>query len=126
MGWLRLTDAVLVSGGGGGEAVGVGAGELAASVGAGIVPTLAVGLDFGDPAIDPITPRTTKSPTTLRMAVHALWRAGQLLRGGSGGGGCHHPGDGWPVRAGGVFIVPPGRRISDGSKTPRWLYRLTI
>ena len=84
MGWLRLTDAVLVSGGGGGEVVGVGAGawELAAWVGAGIVPTLVVGLVFGDPAIDPITPRTTKSPATLRMAVHALWRAGQLLRGG--------------------------------------------
>jgi len=74
MGWLRLTDAVLVSGGGGGEAVGVGdgAGELAALVGAGFVPTPAVGLDFGDPAIDPITPRTTKSPTTPKMAVHAL------------------------------------------------------
>jgi hypothetical protein len=79
-GCFRVTDAVLVSGGGGGEVVGVGdgAGELDAEG----VPTLAVGLDFGGPATVPITPRTTRTPTTPMIAVHTLWRAGQLLRGG--------------------------------------------
>jgi hypothetical protein len=82
LGRLRVTDAVLVSGAGGGEVVGVGdgAGELETLVDAGSVPTLAVG--FGGPAIDPITPRTTRTPTTPMIAVHTLWRAGQLLRGG--------------------------------------------
>jgi hypothetical protein len=76
-GVFRVTDAVLVSGGGG-EVVGVGdgAGELEP------VPTPAVGVDFGDPATDPITTRTTRTPTTPMIAVHTLWRAGQLLRGG--------------------------------------------
>jgi hypothetical protein len=78
LGCFRVTDAVLVSGAGGGEVVGVGdgAGELET------VLTLAVGVDFGDPATDPITPRTTRTPTTPMIAVHTLWRAGQLLRGG--------------------------------------------
>ena len=70
LGCFRVTDAVLVSGGGGGEVVGVGdgTGELDAEG----APTLAVGVDFGDPATDPITPRTTRTPTTPMMAVHAL------------------------------------------------------
>ncbi len=77
LGCFRVTDAVLVSGGGG-EVVGVGdgAGELEA------VLTLAVGVDSGDPATDPITPKTTRTQTTPMIAVHTLWRAGQLLRGG--------------------------------------------
>jgi hypothetical protein len=85
LGRLRVTDAVLVSGAGGGEVVGVGegAGELETLVDAGSVTTLAVG--FGGPAIAPITPRTTRTPTTPMIAVHTLWRAGQLLRGGCGG-----------------------------------------
>ena len=78
MGCFRVTDAVLVSGAGGGEVVGDGAGELEA----GGVPTLAAGLDFGGPATVPITPRITRTPTTPMIAVHTLWRAGQLLRGG--------------------------------------------
>lgn len=78
-GCFRVTDAVLVSGAAGGEVVGVGDGALVDAEG---VPTLAVGVDFGDPATDPITPRTTKTPTTPMIAVHTLWRAGQLLRGG--------------------------------------------
>lgn len=84
MGWLRVTDAVLVSGTGGGEGAGVGddAGELEALVGAGIMPAPAVGLGFGDPATAPITPRTTRTPAMPRMAVHALRRADQFLRGG--------------------------------------------
>jgi hypothetical protein len=82
MGCFRVTDAVLVSGAGGGEVVGVGdgAGELETLVDAEGVPTLAVG--FGGPATVPITPRTTRTPTTPMIAVHTLWRAGQLLRGG--------------------------------------------
>ena len=90
-GCFRVTDAVLVSGAGGGEAVGVGdgVGELVAD--AGSVPALAVGSGFGDPAIVPITPRTTKTPTTLMIAVHTLWRAGQLLRGGGAAGGGVQP-----------------------------------
>jgi len=79
LGCFRVTDAVLVSGGGGGEVVGVGDGT--GELDAGGVPTLAVGVDFGDPVTDPITTRTTKT-TTPMMAVHTLWRAGQLLRGG--------------------------------------------
>jgi hypothetical protein len=79
LGCFRVTDAVLVSGAGGGEVVGVGDGALVDAEG---VPTLAVGVDFGDPATDPITTRTTKTPTTPMIAVHTLWRAGQLLRGG--------------------------------------------
>jgi len=81
MGCFRVTDAVLVSGAGGGEVVGDGAGELETLADAG-VPTLAVGVDFGGPATVPITPRTTRTPTTPMIAVHTLWRAGQLLRGG--------------------------------------------
>jgi hypothetical protein len=77
LGCFRVTDAVLVSGAGGGEVVGVGDGALVDAEG---VPTLAVG--FGGPAIVPITPRTTRTPTTPMIAVHTLWRAGQLLRGG--------------------------------------------
>jgi hypothetical protein len=80
MGCFRVSDAVLVSGAGGGEVVGVGDG--AGELDAGGVLTLAVGLDFGGPAIVPITPRTTRMPTTPMIAVHTLWRAGQLLRGG--------------------------------------------
>ena len=93
MGWFRLTDAVLVSGGGGGEVVGVGdgAGELEILVGAGIAPTPAVGLDLGGPAIVPITPKTTNTPTRARMAVHTLCRAGQLLLGGGAAGGGVQP-----------------------------------
>jgi hypothetical protein len=79
LGCFRVTYAVLVSGAGGGEVVGVGDGALVDAEG---VPTLAVGLDFGGPAIVPITPRTTRTPTTPMIAVHTLWRAGQLLRGG--------------------------------------------
>ena len=78
-GCFRVTDAVLMSGVGGGEVVDVGDGAL---VDAGGVLTLAVGVDFGDPATDPITTRTTRTPTTPMIAVHTLWRAGQLLRGG--------------------------------------------
>jgi hypothetical protein len=83
-GCFRVTDALLVSGAGGGEVVGVGdgAGEpdtLRPSAG---VPTPVVGVGFGDPATDPITPRTTRTPTTPMIVVHTLWRAGQLLRGG--------------------------------------------
>jgi hypothetical protein len=80
LGCFRVTDAVLVSGGGGGEVVGVGDGP--GELDAGGVPTLAVGLDFGGPATVPITPKTTRTPTTPMIAVHTLWRAGQLLRGG--------------------------------------------
>jgi hypothetical protein len=82
LGCFRVTDAVLVSGAGGGEVVGDGVGELETLVDAGGVPTLAVGVDFGGPATVPITPRTTRTPTTPMIAVHTLWRAGQLLRGG--------------------------------------------
>jgi hypothetical protein len=93
-GRLRVTDAALVSRAGGGEVVGVGqgAGELETVVDAGSVPTLAAG--FGGPAIGPITPRTTRTPATPMIAVHTLWRAGQLLRAAAAaaaagpGGGC--------------------------------------
>ena len=73
---FRVTDAVLVSGAGGGEVVGVGdgAGELET------VPRLAVGLDFGGPATVPITHRITRTPTTPMIAVRTLWRAGRLPR----------------------------------------------
>jgi hypothetical protein len=99
-GRLRVTDAALVSRAGGGEVVGVGegAGELETVVDAGSVPTLAAG--FGGPAIGPITPRTMRTPATPMIAVHTLWRAGQLLRGGCGGCG------GWPG--------PPGSGCVDG------------
>ena len=95
-GCFRVTVALLVSGAGGGEAVGVGDGVGELEEDAGIVPVLAVGLGSGDPTAAPITPRTTKTPTMLMIAVHTLWRAGQLLRGSCGTGGCQ-PGDGWPV-----------------------------
>ena len=83
-GCFRVTDAVLVSGAGGGEVVGVGdgAGELDTLAAPAGVPTPVVGVGFGDPATDPITPKATRTPTTPMIAVHALWRAGQLLRGG--------------------------------------------
>jgi hypothetical protein len=75
---LRVTDAVLVRRTGGGEvvAVGDGAGELET------VLTPAAGVGVGDPASDPITPKTTKTPMTAMIAVHTLWRAGQFLWGG--------------------------------------------
>jgi hypothetical protein len=78
-GCRRVTEAVLVSGAGGGEAVGVGegAGELDAGV-----PTLAVGVDFGEPTAAPMMFTTTSTPTAARTVVQTLWRAGQLLRGG--------------------------------------------
>jgi hypothetical protein len=80
LGCFRVTDAVPVSEGGGGEVVGVGDGT--GEVDAGGLPSLAVGVDFGDPVADPIAPKTTRTATTPMIAVHALWRAGQLLRGG--------------------------------------------
>ena len=76
-GCFRVTNAVLVSGAAGGEVVGVGdgAGELDTLVASVGVPTPVAGLGFGDPATDPITPKTTRTPTTLMIAVHTLWRA---------------------------------------------------
>jgi hypothetical protein len=84
-------------------------------------------VDFGDPATDPITTRTTRTPTTPMIAVHTLWRAGQFLRGGCGGwpgplgGGCQ---DGPPAPGGGSQIgwvsdmaIPPlsYRAVSQGA-----------
>ena len=80
LGRLRVTDAVLVSGAGGGEVAGVGDG--AGELDAGGVLTLAAGVDSGGPATVPITHRATRTPTIPMMAVLTLWRAGQLLRGG--------------------------------------------
>jgi len=83
-GCFRVTDAVLVSGAAGGEVVGVGdeAGEPDTLVAPAGVATPVVGVGFGDPATDPITPKTKRTPTIPMIAVHTLWRAGQLLRGG--------------------------------------------
>jgi hypothetical protein len=91
-GCREVTDAVLVSGAGGGAAVGV----CVVRVAAGIVPVLAVGVDFGEPAKAPMITKTTNTPTIARTVVHALCRAAQLSRGGCGGGGCQ-PGDRWPA-----------------------------
>jgi hypothetical protein len=81
-GCRRVTDAVLVSGAGGGEAVGVGDGVEELEMAAGGVPTLAVGVDFGEPTAAPMISKTTNTPTTAKTVVQILWRAGQLLRGG--------------------------------------------
>jgi hypothetical protein len=91
-GCRRVTDAVLVSRAGRGAAVGVGVVRVAA----GSVPVLAVGVDFGEPTAAPMITKTTNTPTIARTVVHTLCRAGQLSRGGCGGGGCQC-GDGWPV-----------------------------
>ena len=92
-GCRRVTDAVLVSGAGGGAAVGVGGGAVELGMDAG-VPGLAAGVGFGESAKAPMIIRTTNTPTTAKTVVQTLCRAGQLLRGGCGGGGCPN---GWPV-----------------------------
>jgi len=81
-GCRRVTDVVLVSGVGGGDAVGVGDGVGELEVDAGGVPTLAVGVDFGEPAAAPMISKTASTPTIARTVVQTLWRAGHLLRGG--------------------------------------------
>src|SRR5215813_10521333 len=78
-GCFRVTVAVPVSGGRRGEAAGAGDGVGKLEEDAGIVPALAAGLGSGDPTAAPIAPRTTKTPPALMIAVHTLWRAGQLL-----------------------------------------------
>jgi hypothetical protein len=120
LGCFRVTDAALVSGAGGGEVVGVGDG--AGELGDGGVLTLAVGVDFGGPAIVPITHRATRTPTTPMMAVRTLWRAGQLLRGGWGGGGCQ---DGPPGPGGGC---PGGFHIGwfSGTAIPPLVIRPSV
>ena len=69
-GCRRVTDAVPVSGAGGGEVVGVG--ELETLVDAGSVPTLAAGLLAGDPTTVPMIVKTTRTPTAPMIAVHTL------------------------------------------------------
>ena len=60
LGCFRVTDAVLVSGGGGGEVVGVGDGALVDAEG---VPRLAVGLDFGEQATENVRVVRTSQTT---------------------------------------------------------------
>jgi len=81
-GCRRVTDAVLVSGAGGGVAVGVGDGAGELEMDARGVPTLAAGVDFGEPTAAPMISKTINAPTTARTVVQTLWRAAQLLRGG--------------------------------------------